>query len=270
MTITVIGKSGFLARALAERPEAKDWRFLSHQEALSDTSWVEDATTVFNLALHPNMKTHDYNPAKDIDRVLAELIKGRNIHYVMASSRMVYGFAPDDLYLREDMLPNPETTYGRNKWETEQALAQILPEQRLTILRMGNIIGFEVDRPSFMGMALTKLRDDGVMDFNIAPDSLRDFLPVTFWAEIVTRVLQHPKPGVYNVGSGFGTSTDEIACWLMETMGQGKTNYTALSYDGQFIMDITKIKQAYEFEAISKVLLKVYVQNLARRLKKAA
>lgn len=270
MTITIIGKNSYLGRSLAEHAGGPDWQFLSHDEAFERTDWLESTRTVFNLAYHPDLKTGRYDPDKDIDRKLAEKVAEKDIHYVMASSRLVYGFAPDDLILREDMEPAPETPYAKNKYETEKALAEILPPERLTILRMGNIIGFEPGRKSFMGQALTKLQEDGRMEFDIAPDAIRDFLPVTYWAEIVSAVLQAPKPGIFNVGSGLGTTTDDIASWLMEARGQGRAHYTALSYDGQFILDMSKTSAAYEFEAVSKALLKIYVQSLGRRLKQAA
>lgn len=270
MTITIIGKNSFLGRALADHAAAKHWLFLGHDEALQREDWLDKTQCVFNLALHPDMKSADYDEGCDIDLHLGRKIAAQDIHYVMASTRMVYGFAPDDLYLREDMPPQPENTYGRNKWQTEQALAALMPAERLTILRMGNIFGFEPGRRTFFGMALTKLQEEGVMSFDIAPDSLRDFLPTTFWAGMVSIILENPQPGIFNIGSGFGITVDEIASWLMEAYGGGKAEYTAFSYDGQFIMDMRKTAACYRYEPVSKALLKIFVQALARRLKQVA
>ena len=262
MNITIIGKNSFLAQALRKNTACKDWRFLGHEEALQNTGWIKDTDVVFNLAYHPDLKQEPYSADKDIDLKLAALIKDTDIHYMMASSRTVYGSAPDDLMLREDLSPKPDTPYGRNKWQTEQALQKIFGDKRLTILRMANICGSERGRKNFFGMALTKLYDTGTMEFDIAPEAQRDFLPVSFWANAIIKILTTPKPGLYNLGSGIGITTQEIADWLIEGHGSGSVNYTAHGTHGQFIMDMGKAKEAFDLDLPDKTTIREFCKNL--------
>lgn len=267
MTITIIGKNSFLAQRLAEWQGTLDWCFLSHQEALEKQDWVAGASVVFNLAWDKALSDTPYQAEHDTDSKLAELVAPHKAHYVMASSRKVYGSASKDLMLREDMPPAPEDHYGHYKWQVEKNLAETLPAERLTILRMGNIFGFEYGRRSFLGLALTALKDEGRMHFDIAPDSKRDFLPAPFWCAMIVQILTAPKSGLYNIGSGIGITTDELATTLLETYGQGRADYTSFSYDGQFILDMDKAHATYALECPQKNDIRLSLQVLGRKLK---
>lgn len=253
--VTVIGKNSFLAVVLQKQAASKDWLYLGHDEALAETNWVGRTDTLINCAFHPDLRENAYSPIKDIDFMLAGYIQNHPVHYVMLSSRTVYGDAPADLVLSEDMPPAPNTPYARNKYASEQALAQMLPPERLTILRMGNIFGAEQGRRSFFGQMLSGLLDDGVVRFDIAPDAVRDFLSANQWARYIAKIAQTPKAGLYNIGSGFGVTTEELSNWIIEAYGSGHVDYIGHSYKGQFILDINKARQAFRLAPYTKEML---------------
>ncbi|MFP4313484.1 MAG: NAD-dependent epimerase/dehydratase family protein [Alphaproteobacteria bacterium] len=248
--ITVIGKNSFLARHLAEFYPA--WRFLDHKKALSETNWVRASDVVINCAFHPDLRHDAYSPLKDIDFLLAGYVLNSDAHYIMLSSRAVYGNAPEDLYLREDMNPDPINAYGHNKLASEQALAELLPPERLTILRSGNIFGFEYGRSTFFGLMMTSLKDKGVLRFNIAPTAVRDFLSARKWAEYVGAIAKNPQGGIYNLGAGFGITTQEIADLFIKHYGSCEIEYTGDSYEGQFILDMSKTRTAFSLDNYTK------------------
>lgn len=267
--VTLIGKNSFLAQQIiANVPEVtKNWTLLTHKEALGDKNWSKEADVVLNCAFHPDLKREAYSPIKDADFLLSSYIRERHAHYIMLSTRMVYGEPPEYLFLREAFLPNPVNPYGCNKWETEQAVISLLPPQRLTILRLGNIFGFEPDRPTFFGAMLTNLKNKGEISFDIAQDSQRDFLPCDRFAGIMHRIINNPKGGLYNIGSGFGTSPQELAEWLIEGYGSGEIRYTAQKTQGQFILDIQRAQDAFSLQSYDKATLKTDVIALGQRLK---
>ena len=246
MSVVVIGKNSFLASHLREAvSDDASWMFLSHKEALENLEWLNQAKIVLNFALHPDMKTGPYNRKNDIDLNLAQHIKGKCIHYVMMSTRMVYGAAPDNLILHEDMDVAPNTPYSRNKWQTEQALHDILRPNQLTILRMGNIFGCEQGRRSFLGAMLDGLRKENCIRFDIAEDSRRDFLSVWRWRDDLVRIVRNICPGLYNIGSGIAATPKQLADWLIQGHGQGRSEFTGNSYDGQFVLDVKKSAKAF-------------------------
>jgi len=267
--ITLIGKNSFLAQEVMSFNPAlsKQWAVLSHDEALSDKSWADKSDIVINFAFHPDLKSEEYSPIKDTDFLLASYIRDKGAHYIMPSTRMVYGEPPSDLILSEDKTPEPFNPYGRNKWLAEQAVASLLPSDRFTVLRIGNIFGFEPDRPTFFGAMLTNLKNKGKISFDIAPDSRRDFLPVNRFAESIFAILQNPKGGLYNIASGFGTSPQELADWLIEGFGSGEIHYTDHKTAGQFILDMDKTRKMYDLPVYDKTTLKADVINLGEKLK---
>lgn len=262
MTIVVIGKNSFLASHLQTMSGLNDWLFLSHDEALKNFEWMVGAKIIFNFAMHPDMKSGPYLRQNDIDLAIAEQIENKDIYYVMMSSRTVYGSASPDLYFCEEMLPNPKSYYGQNKWIIEQALAKVLNSSRLTILRMGNIFGFEQGRDSFFGVLLDTLARENLIRFDIAPDSQRDFLSIWRWAEYTLQIARNVKSGVYNIGAGFGVSPLELVDWIFEDRNHKNVVFTNHSYDGQFILDMSKSWDAFGLQPYTKIDLKTDVKRI--------
>jgi len=260
--VTVIGKNSFLARALQRNKDTKDWLFIDHTEALSETDWINKTDILINCAYHPDLMRGEYSPVKDIDFLLSGYIAGKDIHYIMLSSRAAYGPAPDDLYLREDMTAAPDAPYGVNKLHTEETLRQMIAPEKLTILRSANIFGNEYGRGTFFGMMLTNLKDKGILEFNIAPDARRDFLSVQQWADDLVQIASAPKGGLYNLGAGFGVSTQDMADMLISANGSGEVKYTDSSYNGQFILDTAKTKDAFSIKDYTASDLELDVKAL--------
>ncbi len=265
--VTVIGKNSFLAQALQRHEATSSWRFLDHDTALSDIFWMEDTSTLINCAFHPELRSGPYAPIKDIDLLLSGFIQNKpDIHYMMLSSRAVYGPAPRNHILHEDLEPEPETAYGLNKWLSEQALTEMLPPERLTILRMGNIFGDEAGRHTFFGQMLGSLKEKGVIDFDIAPDAVRDFLPADQWADYLVTIASNPKAGLYNIGAGFGVDIETLAGWVIEGFGAGEITYSARSYKGQFILDTERARTAYTLAVYNKDNLRADALKIGQNL----
>lgn len=267
MSIVVVGKNSFLARALAAHPDGREWTFLTHHEALESGTWTKDAGLVINCAFAPSFHTKGYHADEDIDTKLAERIAGGSAHYIMLSSRLVYGTKRAGLPFRETDEAAPDTPYGEAKWRIEQSLVAALGQARLTILRPSNIFGDEYRRKSFFGMALTSLKDQNKIFIDLAPESLRDFLPVKFFADYVTRFSRARLPGLYNLGAGFGTKAEEIASWLIEGYGSGEIVYTGRRTDGQFWLDMGKTAQAFSLNKITPDILREECMACGRRLR---
>ncbi len=102
MKIVAVGKTSFLAQETAKHPAAQDWLFLSHDEALAHPGWLDNASVVINFAFPPYFKTQTYDTQSDVDSFLAKMIGARPVHYIMLSSRMVYGQSDNGFGLAED------------------------------------------------------------------------------------------------------------------------------------------------------------------------
>jgi len=244
MTLIAVGKSSFLARAVAAK-NPPGWVFLSHEEALGDTRWTRDAACVVNFAFSPRLRTGNYEASEDIDSRLLALAPAK---YIMLSTRMVYG--PAGSALDETSAAQPSTPYGTNKLLVEQAL-QAKAVDRVTILRLSNIFGHEYGRPTFFGHALTTLKDKGEIAFDMDPDQRRDFLSVWRFADMLLTVAESPHAGVFNLGSGIGTACGDIANWLIEGYGTGSLAVNDSGKKDEFRLDTAKLSKAYGLPAVT-------------------
>lgn len=256
MSVTIVGKTSYLAQELSKLPATDGWCFLSHGEALDDLSWRDNTQTVINFAFCPDFKTSDYDPDKDIDKKLATAIAMHDVHYVMLSSRAVYGEDEDNFVFDETRPPNPQAPYAVAKVEVEKELNAILPEERLTILRPSNIFGFEYGRPTFFGMALTRLKNENKIVFDMARETQRDFLSVWRFCEAIIQIANMPLAGTYNLGSGTGTQCGDIADWLIEGYGQGSLEITNDRKHGEFVLDMLQANETYGLPCITKEMIR--------------
>jgi len=262
MTIVAVGKSAFLARAVRDK-NPKDWFFLSHDDALKDTSWAKTASAVVNFAFSPALRTGEYDAAEDIDSKLAALSPA---HYIMASSRAAYGPVSGDFGLREEQEAKPATAYGRNKLAIEKSLLKTLGP-RLTILRPSNIFGHERGRATFFGLSLSTLAEKKTIIFDMNPAQKRDFLAAWHFADAIIKIAAKPVPGLFNLGAGYATPCGDIAAWLIEGYGEGKLQVNDTGKDEQFWLDMTKTRAAYGLPVISADTLKQDCIAVGRRLK---
>lgn len=251
MTVVAVGKSAFLARAVRDK-SPQGWIFLSHADALKDTSWTKTATTVVNFAFSPALRTNEYDTSEDIDSKLAALSPA---HYIMVSSRAAYGPATGDFGLRETQEAKPSTLYGRNKLKIELSLEKML-DSRLTILRLSNVFGHERGRNTFFGRALSGLAEHRTITFDMNPAQQRDFLAAWHFAGALIKIAANPAPGLFNLGAGYATPCSDIASWLIEGYGEGKLQVNDTGKEDQFWLDMTKTRAAYGISTISAAMLR--------------
>lgn len=245
MTIVVVGRSSFLAQELQRSSPAGDWIFLSHTEAISDQGWTEKASCVVNFAFAPELKTAPYDAALDIDLQLSQMIRPFAARFIMLSSRQVYGASDAPCEWHEEITPQPVTPYGKAKLAIERALQRALPAERLTILRMANIFGYERHRPLFLGRALDSLAVQNKIVFDMSPDTVRDFYPVSRFTQALIAIATNPKPGIFNLGSGLATPCGDIAAWLIEGFGSGELVVTDNDLRDQFTLNTNLVNRAF-------------------------
>lgn len=241
MSIVVIGKNSFIARHLKKNENTKNWIFLSHSEGINSNDWLKKATVVINCAFSPKLYTETYCKEEDIDLALALKIKDfLGIHYIMLSSRAVYG---DVEQLDETLLTIPTNNYGTSKLRIEDTLKEHLGYRRLTILRLSNIFGEDSAPHTFLGQLLLNLTANEKIIYSMSANTQKDFLPVQNACSIIVQTSQTKPLGIYNVGAGTSISCGMVAEWLIEGYGKGSLEVLNDTIKGQFFMDTSKIKK---------------------------
>jgi dTDP-4-dehydrorhamnose reductase/UDP-glucose 4-epimerase len=221
--ILVIGRSSILAKGfVAQNPDLLI-RQVGHDD-IDEPGLFDGVKVLINFAFAPEFYLQPYTRLHDIDLRIAECITNYPIHYIMISSRKVY--SPKVQWnAAEISMTSGMDVYGRNKVEIESALSRILGSS-LTVLRPGNIIGFErvFGRQRFGSFLLNQLAEKGSIELNISPHTKRDIVPLDYFCKVLRFFCQHNLPGVFNIGAGEACSVGEVANWVVEGFGRGEVH----------------------------------------------
>lgn len=239
--ILLFAQNSFLARHVATALPKAAWRGASHGD-IDDPGLLDGIEVVLSFAKPPAIGQGSYDLGDDPDLRLVARIGDRPVRFVMLSSRKAY--QPATIPLAEDAALGPADAYGRNKLALEQRLGSQLGD-RLTILRLANIFGYERGRRTFLGLLLDRLANEGAIRFDMSPFVGRDFLPVERFAGIVARIARHPPGGVLNVGSGIALPTGRLALWILEGFGRGRLVIESPREHDAFVLDVRRLTDRY-------------------------
>jgi UDP-glucose 4-epimerase len=151
----IVGRNSLLARAFRDHGGVPGCRFVGHDE-LDRPDLLDGVGRIVNFAFHPELRSGPYRADLDIDFRLGRAAAERGLGYVMLSTRKVY--APEHAFGADEQSPvGPVEAYGRNKLTIEHLLTNLLGD-RLTVLRIGNVVGYDrAERRSFMTLMLGSL-----------------------------------------------------------------------------------------------------------------
>jgi UDP-glucose 4-epimerase len=215
-------------------------------EAIYRTNIFTDCPVIVNFCRHPEL---DQRPiaVEELPEVrLAMQIANSKCHLIQLSSRRVYAPSQSAGSLSEVSELGPTTMNGANKLAGERAIAELLDE-RLTILRLANVFGLELQsgRRTFMARLLAGLKNDRRVTFDVSLSTARDFLPDRSFARILQRIISNPMPGVFNLGSGIATPIGDIAAWTISGFGDGSIVCTDDEERDAFVLDVGSLVSQY-------------------------
>jgi nucleoside-diphosphate-sugar epimerase len=213
----ITGAGGFIGRhLLAAIPGAEP---VSHREVTMVR--LDGVGLVIHAGRAAGIGTQAWRLEQDVEHLLLTRLAGHAARYVMLSTRAVYGAAPGRP-LREDDPPVPVTAYGRNKLSLEQAARTLLGD-RLCVLRLSNVFGFEwPGRATFFGNMLDRLERDGLIRFDMAGSTRRDFVPVEPAVAMIARLATGTRSGIVHVGAGLSLPCADLAQAVIDGFGRGR------------------------------------------------
>jgi nucleoside-diphosphate-sugar epimerase len=167
-------------------------------------------------------------------------------HFIMISSRKVYGTNDSLIEYTEDSPYNPSDYYSWNKTITEKILST--EHENVTILRASNVFGFEYKRKTFMGFLMDQLKDKGNIEIDISPFSTKDFISVQDTCKLINLVVEKQLKGIYNISSGYGEMVGHTAEYLIKGYGSGNLISKSKERKDQFILNNKKLLEALNIE----------------------
>lgn len=228
---------------------------------------IQNVECIVNFSFAPEFYSKEYVPEFDVDRRIGEYAAIHKIHYVMISSRKVYD-SVNQWNVCEDAALVGQDAYGRNKIIIEQQLQQLLGS-KLTILRPGNVIGYECKpgRKRFGAYMLNQLAEKGHIKLSICPSVRRDIVPVEYFSKVLEWVILEKPSGIFNVGAGQAIEIGKVAQYLIEGFGRGE-----LLVESSLVVDEFQLNSSKLIEASGLVCgtenISQFCRNLGEMLRK--
>jgi UDP-glucose 4-epimerase len=265
MKILIIGKNSFLASEFIKKLEIGRYEVLSHREALARNNF-EGIGCIINFAYHPFFVENCYKEEFDIDYLIRNKILKNHIHYVMISSRRVYG-QNQGWNSSENDKPAPNEWYGINKHITEKKLLEIKPNA-ITILRVSNVIGKELnpDRLRMGSYLINCLLRKGKIEISYSLKTKKDVISINYFSEVLNWIICAQPDGIFNIGSGNSQPIGTIAQWIINGFGKGEILCHSNIVEDNFQLDNSKFVQLSGLKETS-IELEKFITNLGKEIR---
>lgn len=255
MNLLIVGKNSFISNSIQGNVTR-----ISFQDI--DNYNLKDYDVVLNCSISPQYKNDKYDEKFDLDFRVAQLAQKNKCHFIMLSSRRVYG-KNNVLRIYDEMSPvNPNDNYGENKLLSEEKIKSIIKE--CCILRCPNIYGLEIARKSFLGFCIDQLIQNKKIIYHLNGKIKRDFLPVEILSDIVTIVASRKLIGLYNASSNFDLEIEKIALSLIEGYGTGSYECINEKIEDQFVLSNQKLKNQLGIDI--NVDFENHIKDIGKRL----
>ena len=176
--------------------------------------------------------------------LLGKLTQKRFRKIIYASSSVLYG--------DQSITPRKENdplfvydSYTRVKHLSEH----LVTANKGTILRFSNLYGKGMSDKNVMSTILKQIKTPDPIALR-STNPIRDFLWVEDAARAIIQSIQYDLKGIYNVGSGVGTSIGQLADLFVQIIGQNNRQINSQDekkIPSHLVLDISKIVQTTDW-----------------------
>ena len=244
--------------SVGRRNAVPDGARFVHGDIRDDASLVkalQDVDAVFHLAAQVTIRGSFERFYEDLDtnvmgtaRLLRAVDPAHVKWFTLASSMAVYADAPSPEPIGESHPTQPLSPYGIGKLTAEGVSRQILEARGIpfTAVRYFNTFGPGQTYTPYVGVItifITRLlRGESITIFGDG-EQQRDFVHVDDVAGGTLATVGR-TPGIYNLGTGRGTSLNELARLLIERLTPGAHPHYAPAQTGELRFSVADISAA--------------------------
>ena len=174
-----------------------------------------------------------YNKNVEGFKLMIKLAQEHNAKLIYASTANLYGNGP--IPMKEEQEKELITAYGKSKLEMDRMASELFGKMHIVGLRYFNVFGpreAHKGRPASMVYHLYKQMKEGKRPRLFKQgEQIRDHIYVKDVVSATLKAVEAPS-GVYNVGTGIGTSFNELVKVLNEVLGTNlEIEYFDMPYD---------------------------------------
>ncbi len=224
---------------------------VSPTESEVTIKWVKWADIVYNFYEYDGVNEARINPRKafkDNVEVVYNILEGftrsRASRLIHSSTAAVYG-EQTNIPIVEDVIKKPVSWYGASKSAAEELIVGFSRERLFdfVILRFFNIYGpgeWNRGNPGVISEFINAVLTGRYIRLEGGGGQIRDFLHVADAVRASIYALQI-EPGIYNIGSGIGTSIIDLTRIIMEIHGHPVRTVLADRRPGDIMKSIASI-----------------------------
>lgn len=258
MKVVVTGASGWLGRAVARhlRTRGVDVVGVSRRAGATDLQVADYACApAGDVLVHLAQTANRAEANADGDTLaaaaratLAALLANGYARTVFASSGVLYGDR-DAAPRRVDDEVHVVDTYTRMKRDSELA---VLDRQGGCVARLTNLYGPGGSRATVTGTVLAQIPGSGAL--RVHDDTpVRDFLWLDDAAAALAAMALGDARGVFNVGTGIGTSIGELARLALDIAGEAQRPVVAAVHGtaSRLVLDAADTCRAFDWQPLT-------------------
>lgn len=235
--------------------------------AEENIQYIEKASLVVYLASSSTPASRMNSPQLEIENSIKPAIQTiADIHSVNPNAQILFMSSGGTVYgdghtqpIPENALLKPSTPYAYSKHSIEGYLQYLNNADacNYTILRTSNPVGkwHKNPRQGFIGASINRIIESQALTIFGDGNAIRDYIDADEVADAIIEIYRNPtisKNKIWNVGSGIGTSLNDIVSILKSITGKEfnvnytETRQTDLAYN---VLDCRQIKEELGWHA---------------------
>jgi dTDP-4-dehydrorhamnose reductase len=162
-----------------------------------------DFDCIINCSINKKYLNNKYNRKFDNDLKIAKKLNDKQ-SYIFLSTCKVYKISEKNISEKSKI--KPLSTYAKNKLMTEKKLKKLILPKKLLILRLSNLVCFEIQKKIVKTFVHTMLNTLFYKKKIFLPNNkvYKYFITIRKFCDILKKIIFFNKlSGIYNVSSGF-------------------------------------------------------------------
>tara|TARA_B110000977_G_C11050925_1_gene482277 strand:+ start:1296 stop:2120 length:825 start_codon:yes stop_codon:yes gene_type:complete len=207
-----------------------------------------DFNYVINCSINKKYLDNKYNEKLDNDLKIAKKLNDSQ-SYIFLSSCKVYKISKKNISEKSKL--KPLSTYAKNKLITEKKIERLILPKKLLILRLSNIVSFEIKKKIIKTFVHTMLNTLFYKKKIFLPKDkvFKDFITINKFCNILKKIIIYNKlSGIYNVSSGFKYDINLLANKLVEGYRKGTIIEKKNIQTDSFVINSKKLQKKLQIK----------------------